>query len=83
MPKSPALKTIKLTPVREKSALHFHLTFLPAPPHPSKLEFELTASEAMHLLSGLQSIQRRNGWRVPQFSNRGKPKLHLVKKTDE
>jgi hypothetical protein len=82
--KPPELKLIKLKPIREKSALHFHLTFHRAPPHPSNIEFELSAHEAMCLLSGLQSVQRKNGWRVPQFRGErvGKPDLHLVKKDD-
>jgi hypothetical protein len=36
----------------------------------------------MHLLSALQTVQRRTRWRVPQFfGQRGKPQLRVV--TDE
>jgi hypothetical protein len=84
MMKPPALITIKLKPIREKSALHFHLTFQRVPPHPSKIEFELSPHEAMNLLSALQTIQRQNGWRVPQFRGErvGKPALRVVKNDD-
>jgi hypothetical protein len=85
MAKSPArLVNIKLSPNLEKTSLRFHLAFQPSPPHPRNIEFELEASDAMHLLSALQSIQRGTGWKVPQFlgRNRGRPKLRIVKKDD-
>jgi len=84
MSQSPVLSDIKLSPKREKSALHFHFSFVPSQHHPSTIEFELSAHEAMCLLSALQSVQRQNGWRVPQFfgRNRGRPNLRVVKKND-
>lgn len=76
------LSEIELKPTREKSALLFRLTFRPSGPRNGSIEFELEASDAMHLLSALQTVQRRTRWRVPQFfGQRGKPQLRVV--TDE
>ena len=81
----PKLKQLKLSPTQEKTALHFHLIFHRASHRPATIEFELTSHDAMGLLSALQSIQRRNGWRVPQFRDpKGpqRPPLRVVKKDD-
>jgi hypothetical protein len=74
------LSGIELKPTRERSALSFRLTFQPSERRLENIEFELGSSDAMNLLSALQTVQRRNGWRVPQFLGiRGKPNLRIVK----
>jgi hypothetical protein len=76
----PRLQQIYLKPTREKSALLFRLTFQPSQRQTSHVVFELHAGDAMHLLSALQGVQRRTGWRVPQFFSRdGKPNLRVVR----
>ena len=75
------LKKIHLKPTREKSALLFRLDFQSSELPISNIEFELESSDAMYLFSALQSIQRKTGWRVPQFlGQRGKPTLTIVPK---
>jgi hypothetical protein len=69
-----------LKPTREKSASLIRLTFRPAQPPTSTIEFELSSDDAMYLLAGLQMVQAKNGWRVPRFvGSVRKPDLRIVK----
>jgi hypothetical protein len=79
------LREFELKPVRENTALLFRLRFRSSSRQTSTTEFEMSADDAMALLHALQSIQRRHGWRVPQFlgERRRKPQLRVVKKEDE
>jgi hypothetical protein len=72
-----ALTSITLTPAnRHKKTLCFGLHFHRA----ESLEFKLSRDDAMFLLFALQHLQRRKGWRVPQWSRpNGKPALRVVK----
>ena len=82
----PRLAKIKLNPRREKTTLHFHLAFRPSQHHRENVEFELMAGDAMTLLSALQSVQKTNRWRVPQFlpkGQRGRPQLRIVRNDDD
>ena len=75
------LSQIKLNPTREKSVLRFHLAFQSSERRSQNIEFELVSSDAMALLSALQSVQRKTGWRVPQyFGQRGRPFLKVAPK---
>ena len=77
------LQQIELRPNQEKSALLIRLTFRSSSRPPSTIAFELVAQDAMDLLSALQTVQRRQGWRVPQFFGpRRRPSLRIVKTDD-
>jgi len=62
------------------------LIFQSSSSHPSTIEFELSADDAMNLMDALQTVQRQTRWRAPQFfgSGRGKrPIFRIVKDEDE
>jgi hypothetical protein len=77
------LVTFELKPLDEGSRLLFRLEIQSG----SKIEilqFEAVPRDAMALLSALETLQKRFGWRMPSYRpRRAKPKLSIVKDDDD
>ena len=71
------LSEMKMTPVEENGALHFHLTFQSRASRSDTIQFQLSSADSMSVLNALMGVQRRMGWPLPSRPS-GKPSLRVV-----
>jgi hypothetical protein len=77
------LSGLRLESRNENSTLRFHLTFRSSSrssplSRDLSVQFDVSAGDAMAILAALQTVQRKRGWRVPDYRPRGKPNLKIV-----
>lgn len=69
------LTDVEMKPVDETSRIQFRL-HIESSSKTRIVQFVATSGDAMAILSGLQTLQRRYGWRLPSYRAKGwKPKL--------